>query len=254
MPRIRTIKPEIWSDEKISRLEPLTRLVFVGLISIADDRGRLVDNLKSLDGQLFPSTDDSCLEALQTLASLGRIERYTSGSEQPLIQITNWHKHQKVDKPSRYSLPAPPGCCDDYSRQPRETVASHPRDSRPPTYDLGPRTNDPRLQNVRGKGIMIFGELRSQRVSSMTGQGGVRYSIPKPILEVLPEAARLALKAIGGPHVLANADDERESVLRGQFAAAYAAAMADTGRFKGVGPLAANGPTPLPGSIGEGLV
>lgn len=107
MARIRTLKPEFWGDEKLSRLDPLTRLVFLGLMSLADDAGRLVDNVKALDGQLFPATDDSCANALATLAELSRITRYESESGQRLIQVANWHRHQKVDKPSRYTLPAP---------------------------------------------------------------------------------------------------------------------------------------------------
>ena len=107
MPRIRTIKPEFWADEKLSLLDPLTRLVFLGLISMADDAGRLVDNVKLLDGMLFPSTDDTCRESLETLARIGRISRYRSGSGQELIQVVTWSTHQRVDHPSPYVLPGP---------------------------------------------------------------------------------------------------------------------------------------------------
>ncbi len=107
MPRIRTLKPEFWQDEKLSLLEPLTRLVFLGLISIADDAGRIVDNVKFIDGQLFPNTDDSSREPLDTLARLSRILRYRVGSGQCVIQIIGWANHQKVDHPSKYLLPGP---------------------------------------------------------------------------------------------------------------------------------------------------
>lgn len=106
MPRIRSLKPEFWTDEKLAPLDPTTRLVFLGLISHADDAGRLVDSVKLLDGLIFPATDDSCREALDTLARLSRVSRYASASGQALIQITNWTKHQKVDHPSAYNLPA----------------------------------------------------------------------------------------------------------------------------------------------------
>ena len=107
MPRIRSIKPEFWADEKLSLLDPLTRLVFLGLICMADDAGRLVDNVKLLDGQLFPATDDTVSSSLETLASIGRILRYRSGSSQDLIQIARWAQHQRVDHPSPYTLPGP---------------------------------------------------------------------------------------------------------------------------------------------------
>lgn len=145
MARIRTLKPEFWQDEKLAQLDATTRLVFLGLISQADDAGRLVDNVKLLDGLLFPFTDDTCRGALEVLAQIGRVERYETESGQRLIQLTGWEKHQKVDKPSRYVLPAPTGVRGSSappSGHMREVVANVSRDSRAPTLDLGPTITD----------------------------------------------------------------------------------------------------------------
>lgn len=150
MPRIRTIKPEFWGDEKLSVMDPLTRLVFLGLVSMADDAGRLVDNVKQLDGQLFPSTADTCETALEVLASASRILRYRSTSGQDLIQITNWARHQRVDHPNRHTLPAPPTPPKRAKSQTpvipidRPPLASASRDPRATTLDLGPTTLDQR--------------------------------------------------------------------------------------------------------------
>lgn len=149
MARIRTIKPEFWGDEKLALEAPLTRLVFLGLVSQADDAGRLIDNVKFLDGLLFPLTDDTSREALDRLARIGRILRYSSESGQRLIQITNWAKHQKVDKPSLYTLPAPTpaqlltvgefyGMVAQLSEHYRDSVASESREPRAPIMDHGP--------------------------------------------------------------------------------------------------------------------
>lgn len=129
MARIRTIKPEFWGDEKLAPLSPLDRLVFLGLISMADDAGRIIDNVKSIDGFLFPHTEDSSRDSLDTLATSGRIARYSAASGQRIIQVSHWQRHQKVDKPSKHVLPEP-------SRDSRETVAESSRS------DLGPRTTD----------------------------------------------------------------------------------------------------------------
>lgn len=107
MPRIRSIKPEFWQDEKLAPMRPIDRLVFVGLISMADDAGRLIDNLKAIDGFLFSETADSASESLGLLARTGRILRYTSSSGQRLIQLMGWAKHQRVEKPGLFILPAP---------------------------------------------------------------------------------------------------------------------------------------------------
>lgn len=147
MARIRTIKPEFWSDEKLSLLDDTTRLVFLGLVSFADDAGRLIDNVKTLDGLIFPNTDSTCGPALDTLARLSRVIRYVSASGQPLLQIANWDKHQKVDKASKYVLPGPDVAVierpipPEDSRDSRETVAKDSRpDLLPTTKDQGPRT------------------------------------------------------------------------------------------------------------------
>jgi hypothetical protein len=146
MARIRTLKPEFWTDEKLALYPPLTRLVFLGLISQADDAGRLVDNVKLLDGLLFPYTDDTCADALADLASTGRILRYRSDSGQALIQIVNWTKHQNVQKPSKYTLPAPPqvGECDFSGDSPESSRRVPVSDLGPTTPDLRPTTADPR--------------------------------------------------------------------------------------------------------------
>jgi hypothetical protein len=99
MARIRTIKPEFWTDEKLAPLDPVTRLVFVGLISQADDAGRLVDSPRLLDGLLFPFTEESTAEPLRILTDAGVIQRGRTASGQPIIQVVNWH-HQKIDKPN----------------------------------------------------------------------------------------------------------------------------------------------------------
>lgn len=135
MPRIRSIKPEFWADEKLAPLAPIDRLVFLGLMSLADDAGRLIDSVRQLDGLVFPLTDDTCGPSLDALARLGRIRRYTSQSGQRLIQVVNWERHQKVTHPSKHVLP-PPSC------DPPEDFTRTAGDPRASTLDLGPWTLD----------------------------------------------------------------------------------------------------------------
>ncbi|MGV3709656.1 MAG: hypothetical protein ACO1Q7_12530 [Gemmatimonas sp.] len=99
MPRIRTIKPEYWSDEKLARMSMLARLTFPALWNMADDAGRLLDNVKQIDAFVFPFSDDTTGSALEELAAAGVIRRGVTVNGQHIIQITNWH-HQKVDHPS----------------------------------------------------------------------------------------------------------------------------------------------------------
>ncbi len=147
MPRIRTIKPEFLSDEKLAPSDVLTRFVFLGLIMMADDAGRLLDSEKLIDATLFPSTDDSAREALANLSRMGRVRRGTTSTGQRVIQITNWTKHQRVDRPNLKGAFAELVEWEGDTTI-REEIARDSRDireplaHRPTTYDL--HTNDQR--------------------------------------------------------------------------------------------------------------
>ena len=106
MPRIRTIKPEMFQDEKLAPCDPTTRLVFVGLIAMADDTGRVLDNVRVIDAFIFPETRDSSHEPLMRLSGMGRVVRGKTSSGQRVLQIVNWAAHQKIQHPNlRSALP-----------------------------------------------------------------------------------------------------------------------------------------------------
>ena len=136
MARIRTVKPEFWADEKLAPLSPITRLTFLGLISMADDAGRLLDNTKIIDAFVFPYTNHSTKDALDELWHLGRIERGETESGQRIIEIAKWLTHQKIDHANKYCLPS----IAKSSRDSREIVAIRPGtiDHIPTTTDLRP--------------------------------------------------------------------------------------------------------------------
>lgn len=167
MPRIRTIKPEMFGDEKLAPMPVIDRFVFVGLIAMADDAGRLVDNVKTIDGFVFPETDDTARESLVRLAAVGRIVRYRSESGQKLIQIANWSRHQKVDHAAKYVLPAPAESdLAGVSRDARENDATVSRsDLRPvpvpttSTSDQGPTTAAPVVIDARPSGDVTASEI-----------------------------------------------------------------------------------------------
>lgn len=149
MARIRTIKPEFWADEKLSPLDPLTRLVFLGLVSMADDAGRLHDNIKIIDAFIFPNSDDSSRDALAKLSRISRIIQGKTASGQKVIQIVGWAKHQKVDHPN-WAACLPELVTDSDDKPIREAFANDSRGVRDPlatlptTNDLRPTTNEQR--------------------------------------------------------------------------------------------------------------
>ncbi len=108
-PRIRTIKPELWADEKVGRLSRDARLLFVGLITMADDEGRLRGMHSAILGHVFPYDQDAARKLDKWLAELELVSlifRYqVSGVD--YVEIPGWAKHQKVNRPSPSELPAP---------------------------------------------------------------------------------------------------------------------------------------------------
>lgn len=108
--RIRTIKPEFWASESMGRLDRDTRLVFIGLWSLADDHGRFRADPRYIAGQLFPYDSDGQKLASRALASL-REESCIALFEVDRSQygvITGWKTHQKIDRPSASRIPQPP--------------------------------------------------------------------------------------------------------------------------------------------------
>lgn len=99
MARIRNIKPDFWTDEKLVELEPIERLLFIGLWNFADDKGYLPYSPKRIKMQIFPGDSIEVSRGLQSLISGGQVTLYDS-VEGKVLHITNWEKHQKVSNPS----------------------------------------------------------------------------------------------------------------------------------------------------------
>jgi hypothetical protein len=100
MARIRTIKPDFWTDEKVVELDFADRLLFIGMWNFADDQGYLDFSLKRVKMQVFPGDDVDVSRGLQRLHELGLIRLYSS-PEGFVIHLINWEKHQRVSNPSR---------------------------------------------------------------------------------------------------------------------------------------------------------
>ncbi len=107
MARIRTIKPEFWTDEKIVELSPFARLLFIGLWNFADDEGRLVYSPKRLKMQIFPSDALDISELFEEIRGEKLVLVYEVDNVQ-YLQVIGFSKHQKIDKRSTSKLPPPP--------------------------------------------------------------------------------------------------------------------------------------------------
>lgn len=129
--RIRSIKPEFWTSEDVASLPWEHRLLFIGLWSYVDDNGVGRDVERLIASSLFPLEEDpretlaTVSRGLQWLDGQGLVTRYEVDGR-PLLYITAWDKHQRIDKPNkpRYE---PPTC---ENAVIRETLSESSRDPR----------------------------------------------------------------------------------------------------------------------------
>ena len=107
MSRARNIKPSFFRNPDLAEIKPLTRLLFIGLWTMADREGRLEDRPRYIKFELLPSDEFDVDDALETLRERGFILRYDCDGER-FIQIINFAKHQHPHiKETASTIPAP---------------------------------------------------------------------------------------------------------------------------------------------------
>lgn len=103
MARIRSIKPEFWSDEKIVELDFEWRLLFQGIWNFADDQGFIDCSPKRIKMQVFPGDNVDVSRGLTILleSSLLKAFRLRSAPERYVLRVVNWSQHQRVSNPAK---------------------------------------------------------------------------------------------------------------------------------------------------------
>lgn len=111
MARIRTIKPEFFTSDTVTRLPLSARLTFVGLWTYADDEGRGRDDARLVKAAVWALDDDhdsAAVEAdLAALAAADLVARYEVDGRR-YLQIRGWREHQKVSHPRPSLFPPEP--------------------------------------------------------------------------------------------------------------------------------------------------
>lgn len=108
MARKRMIDPNIWQSEDFSKLSTLSKLVFIGLFSLADDEGRGRCNPVYLRSTLFPyeenirSTDIN--KTLSEISSNMSVVFYCCDGSN-YYSLYNWNTWQKIDRPTKSKIP-----------------------------------------------------------------------------------------------------------------------------------------------------
>lgn len=110
--RKRTISPGFFTDPDVVSLDPLDRLLFIGIWCYADKAGRLLDKPIDLKMRLFPNDSFDVDAALDRIADCRLIHRYQVG--RPRLRVLamkedRWDEIQRLNPNEPDSaLPPPP--------------------------------------------------------------------------------------------------------------------------------------------------
>ncbi len=111
MARKRMIAPSMWESESFSDLSDFSKLVFISLISHADDEGRGKAKAATVTNVTFPNDENRRVadvkKALSEIALKMSVQFYSVDGRE-YYAMTNWLDYQKIDKPTKSKLPPPP--------------------------------------------------------------------------------------------------------------------------------------------------
>ncbi|RJQ39527.1 MAG: hypothetical protein C4555_03200 [Dehalococcoidia bacterium] len=107
MARIRSIKPDFWTDEKIVELSPLARLLFIGMWNFVDDYGRAEYSPKRLKMQILPADTADISALIGEIQGKKLITVYQVDNKE-YFAVSKFTKHQKFDKRAGSKIPPPP--------------------------------------------------------------------------------------------------------------------------------------------------
>ena len=133
MARARNIKPGFFKNEDLAEMDMATRLLFIGLWTLADKEGRLEYRPKRIKAEVFPYEDVDAEAAIDALAADEFLCVYQVGRKR-YIQVNNWKKHQSPHhKEADSEIPGPENA--------EESTANACMDEASPVHD--PSMNQP---------------------------------------------------------------------------------------------------------------
>ena len=110
MARTRSLKPSFFKNEHLAECEPMARLLFAGLWTLADSQGRLECRPLRIKAELFPYDNCDIVALLGQLEARGFVVAYRSG-EQTYIEIPTFTEHQRCHPSEQPNgIPAADSC------------------------------------------------------------------------------------------------------------------------------------------------
>ncbi len=111
--RIRTVKPEFFTNEDVQSVPAEVRYTLIGLFFYADDYGRAPANLALMRSSVFPLDAGLTLDTLEEhLLALAEAQhpliRLYDVDGRSYLEVADWAYWQRIDRPTDSRLPAPP--------------------------------------------------------------------------------------------------------------------------------------------------
>ena len=100
MARARNIKPAFFDNDELAENEPLGRLLFIGLWTLADFKGDLEWREKRIKAQLLPYDNCDIKKLAINLDKSGFVRFYSDG-DKIYLHVSNFGKHQNPHKNER---------------------------------------------------------------------------------------------------------------------------------------------------------
>jgi len=108
MARTRSIKPSFFANDILAECDPMARLLFAGLWTLADRDGRMEYRPKRIKGALFPYDNCDIEQLVSQLADRGFVRVYQAGAIN-VLSIPTFGEHQRCHPDERSEgLPPPP--------------------------------------------------------------------------------------------------------------------------------------------------
>ena len=140
MAKRRMVSQSIWTNRRFLRLNNQEKLLYIGLVTISDDEGRLWNDGLSIRSKIFPADSIELKEITENLEKIGKKGLIELSDES--IQLVGWNEHQNIRKDRLISSVIPIVTT---KRQPDDNQMStkrQPSDNQV-TQNLKPRDTEP---------------------------------------------------------------------------------------------------------------
>jgi hypothetical protein len=186
MARIRTVKPEYWTDERIGECSIAARLLFIATWNFADDHGGLDRSAKQLKAQAFPYDNIDCEPLVQELLNARVLIEYESGGKK-YLHIRGFRKHQKNEKPAAPRFPVYSG--------PTDVASGAPDGSRGATDTSSGSTDG---SSGSSSSLLLLGRESKGREGSEREARAREEDVPRGVIDCGTNLTRTAEEIYGG--------------------------------------------------------